>query len=383
MLTVLPNLAGAVGYLYASKHLTQAMSLSGLLPPFFKHVMGPNHVPIRALFFCAIAQYIVLILGWYFLEEPPFFTLCLLGASIAYVGLMASFIAFRVKYAQMARTFVSFLGIPGATLGIFIFILVFLSIAVHGIEIAGIDVGIFFSVLICGTFHYYLVVEDRQGFSVEEQKRFMKAYIVNSNARRKHSACQRVTNDIKALLRLDFDYFNPQLRGHGGLSPKNSRSFQRSSHHTHSKPPRNKELSVVSTDESLVMEDSTPVEDIILKPVNPPSHMSSSTSDDLRQVVSSSSRLKPPSLKSFPTQQLYTSRVAPNDFVQQIIPEEPCSPASAASSPYHLGSSSSGRSNMIVRTIELFTRSRSSMKTTETAVTVEREPPEELICSDV
>lgn len=221
-MTVVPNLAGAVGFLYASKHLTQAMSLSGLLPPYFQQVAGPNSVPIRALFTSALVQYVILVVGWSVLEDPPFFAICLLGACVAYIGILLSYLAFHFKYGQMPRLFVSVFGVPGAILGIIIFIFVFISIVLHTLERSGFL--IFLLVLASSTAYYYYVAENRQGFSVEEQKRFMKAYIVNSNARRKHTPFQRFMADVRATCRLELDCFSVQSKyrnNGGGSSPTN------------------------------------------------------------------------------------------------------------------------------------------------------------------
>lgn len=218
VMTLLPSFSSALGFLYASKHLTQAMSLSGLFSPFFKKVFGPGQVPLRALLTVSAMQVAILVIGWVGYDThdhdhpPPYFELCMLGASFSYIGIFAAYCVFAREYAGMERKFVSPLGVYGAYVGIVVFILVIISIIGFHPKNSTI-VGVFFGYLGAVALYYYLVAETRQGFSIEEQKRFMRAYILNSNKRRrkKKSHWERLQDDVRNWLYfIKHGHFRPE-----------------------------------------------------------------------------------------------------------------------------------------------------------------------------
>lgn len=218
VMTLLPSFSSALGFLYASKHLTQAMSLSGLFSPFFKKVFGPGQVPLRALLSVSAMQVAILVIGWAGYDThdhdhpPPYFELCMLGASFSYIGIFAAYCVFAREYAGMERKFISPLGVYGAYAGIVVFVLVIISIIGFHPKNSTI-VGVFFGYLGFVALYYYLVAETRQGFSIEEQKRFMRAYILNSNQRRrkKKSHWERLQEDVHNWLHfMKHGHFRPE-----------------------------------------------------------------------------------------------------------------------------------------------------------------------------
>jgi amino acid transporter len=131
LLTILPNYACALGFMYASKHLTHAMSLSGLLPEYFRVVVGLNKIPIRALLTCTSIQFVLVIIVWSSQNKQGtniLFQLVVTSISCVFIGLFAAFLAFRKKFENLDRAFVSPFGEIGAYLGM-IFALILLASA--------------------------------------------------------------------------------------------------------------------------------------------------------------------------------------------------------------------------------------------------------------
>lgn len=185
-LFVIPaNFSSALGFIYASKHLTQALAYSGLFPPYFQLTWGPGNVPLRALLTCSFLQYIILLVSWKWSPNRDFaldslFSLAMLGATVAYIGFLSSFIAFRINYEHMQRSFHSPFHIYGAVVGIMIFAFIFISIIGFHNKVFIVLIYLFFMAFMAG--YYYMVAEARQYFSQEEQEKFMKAFIQNGNA---------------------------------------------------------------------------------------------------------------------------------------------------------------------------------------------------------
>ena len=183
-LVLAPNVGTALGFLYAAMHLTQAMSLSGLASPFFQPTVGEAKVPMRSLATHCVVQFAATVIGWAASPAPPFFALCVIAACVVYVGVFAAYLTFHHKYASMERKFRSPFGVAGAWVGIAIFGVTFWVVAIETID--SYVVYVFVAVMAAAGLYYAYVVEARQFFSPEEQRRFMKAYILNgkSTARR-------------------------------------------------------------------------------------------------------------------------------------------------------------------------------------------------------
>eukprot|EP01033_Poteriospumella_lacustris_P003033 gene3033-biopygen1383 len=185
-LTLAPNFSSGLGFLYASMHLVQAMSLSGLVSPFFKPTMGDAKVPMRSLVTSCVGQYVVAVIGWAVSDDPPFYEICVIAACCVYVGVFAAYATFHIKFANMERKFRSPLGLAGAAYGALIFGITFFGILIDTIN--QYLVVVFVGFMLSAAAYYVVVVEARQFFSPEEQKRFMKAYILNANKKKKGGA---------------------------------------------------------------------------------------------------------------------------------------------------------------------------------------------------
>ena len=181
LLSIIPLYGSAFGFMFASKHQLHAMALSGMFPPILKGVDGPNRVPRVALYAAGITQFLIYLIFWSQGVSTQIFMIATLAASCMYTAIFSGFITFRLKFGSMPRDFISPFGIPGAVLGIVIFLMVAISnIAFQNDTNNAILVVVtYFGFMGLMAMYYYLVVQHTQYFSPEEQKAFMKAYVVN------------------------------------------------------------------------------------------------------------------------------------------------------------------------------------------------------------
>lgn len=182
-LQLIPLFGAAMGFMYTSKRTLNSMAQSGLVNPWFKRTYGSEAVPIRAMGCSAGIQYLLLLIMHYGHVESVLFPLTMLGACGCYLGVFYSYIIFSHRFPNMDRPVKIPYGVYLAYLGIAIFALV-------GISILGFHdnwyvlVGLLVLFFLLAHRYYYKVVEGRQFFSKEEQKKFMKAYILNANQMR-------------------------------------------------------------------------------------------------------------------------------------------------------------------------------------------------------
>eukprot|EP01033_Poteriospumella_lacustris_P023393 gene23393-biopygen8910 len=193
LLLLPPTLTSMVGYLYAAGNQIAAMAESGLMPKYLRPRVGPDHVPMVAMVTCALIQFI----SYWLIHKykPTVYTfannLWSLAAPGLFVFVCAAFIAFRVKFGNMKRNFVSPLGIPGAVYGIVLWLYLFLVNSnyhfVHEMP-AIVAFYVFMGLMVV---YYFGFVQFVQFFSKEEQEKFMKAYVLNANQMRKKSGYQK------------------------------------------------------------------------------------------------------------------------------------------------------------------------------------------------
>jgi hypothetical protein len=93
------------------------------------------------------------------------------------------YLLFKVHYGSMDRTFVNPLGSASAIFGILYFGTLVISLLFVQLDFHAL-MG-FAPLMILSIVYYYKVVEARQFFSKEEQQKFMKAYILNANRKKK------------------------------------------------------------------------------------------------------------------------------------------------------------------------------------------------------
>ena len=178
--SIIPVFASCTGLMYAAGRQLNAMARSGLVPAFLKHTFGPNNTPVAAMLVVSVVGLIGLVFAWFYDPYTMLFRMAIQGGCVTYILVLLSYIQFKTKYSAMTREFVSPLGIPGAVVGIVIFMVVEVALlfvlpflANWGATIA----FLVFTAFVVG--YYFLVVRRRQCFSEEEQRNFFKAYIVN------------------------------------------------------------------------------------------------------------------------------------------------------------------------------------------------------------
>jgi hypothetical protein len=111
------------------------------------------------------------------------YELAMVGACVVYLSLFWCFLLFKVHYGSMDRTFVNPLGSASAIYGILYFSVVIVSLLFVQLDFNALIA--FVPLMILAIIYYYRVVESRQFFSKEEQQKFMKAYILNANRKKK------------------------------------------------------------------------------------------------------------------------------------------------------------------------------------------------------
>ena len=176
--------SAAIGFMYASARQMNSMSKSGLLPHCLSISFGHRKTPITAMITTAVLGIIVLLPVWGFEPQADdLYELCMIGACCVYISLFWCYIVFTLHYSSMDRTFRNPLGIASAIYGIIYFLLVLATLLFAQLDFNALCAFVPFMLL--AIVYYYRVVESRQFFSKDEQKKFMKAYILNANRRKK------------------------------------------------------------------------------------------------------------------------------------------------------------------------------------------------------
>jgi len=196
-LLLIPTFASACGFMFACKHQLSAMSESGLMPAFLQVRVGRNHIPRFALTACLLVQYSVYLTIFYCqLDVKETYRFCCIAGCCMYILLLASFVHFRVQFANLERQFVNPLGVFGGVLGILIFAYLLVGLvvfqSVNATSRGSYMVPVAFVVfMLCMLIYYEVYVRDRQFFSDEEQTKFLKVYIMNVNHARKNASRMR------------------------------------------------------------------------------------------------------------------------------------------------------------------------------------------------
>jgi hypothetical protein len=214
--------ASASGLLFAAGRQMHSMSKSGLLPQCLSITYGSNQVPIAAMVTTSVIGLIVLFILW--LTDPrgdEIYELSILGACVVYMSMFWCYLLFKVHYSSMDRTFTNPLGIASAIYGILYFAVVVASLLFLQLDFVALIA--FVPLMILSVVYYYKVVESRQFFSKEEQQKFMKAYILNANRKKKKGLSPfmkrlRQVYDACGLARC----FGPWISGNGSVGRDNS-----------------------------------------------------------------------------------------------------------------------------------------------------------------
>ena len=176
--------SSAIGFMFASSRQMYSMSKSGLLPSCLSITFGDRKTPVTAMITSAVLGIIVLLPVWGFEPQADdLYELCIVGACFVYISMFWCYIVFTLHYSSMDRTFRNPLGIASAIYGIIYFLLVLATLLFAQLDFNALCA--FVPYMILAIVYYYRVAESRQFFSKEEQKKFMKAYILNANRRKK------------------------------------------------------------------------------------------------------------------------------------------------------------------------------------------------------
>eukprot|EP01033_Poteriospumella_lacustris_P002322 gene2322-biopygen1008 len=182
LFSIVPLFASALTFMWGCGYQVASLARSGLVPSVFATTYGENETPVVALGVSALVQFLMC-LGNQRTGELVGITTCyramMIGATFVYIGMFTSFIVFRTNFSGMKRHWVSPVGIPGALVGLGMALI--LCIAVIILEPYRKAVKTYFVFMACAMLYYVLYARHTQYFSKEEQKHFLKAYIVNAN----------------------------------------------------------------------------------------------------------------------------------------------------------------------------------------------------------
>lgn len=157
--------------------------------------------PTMALAASSLLAYVLLVVGFYEIDDfsRKLSRMCSLLATIQTCGLMLAYCVFCTRFSNLERHVRSPFHIPGAfiVIGYFIVTFVWIFYDEDDSQNLGYTLIIFFAV---SALYYHLVAKKRQFFSKEEQEKFMKAYVVNANKRKKASSKKGAPTIIERLV---------------------------------------------------------------------------------------------------------------------------------------------------------------------------------------
>lgn len=171
----------STGYMWGCGYQVSSLAQSGLLPRVLSSTFGVNNTPYFSLALSSICQVIVCVLLWKYapLVGPPLLLqTVIIGASLVYVSIFCAFIVFRLRFGAMKRHWKNPVGISGAVVGIILALLLFLSAV--GFQGSNDSLIVYVVYMTCAALYYVTYARYRQYFSPDEQKHFMKAYILNA-----------------------------------------------------------------------------------------------------------------------------------------------------------------------------------------------------------
>jgi len=217
-------------FVYTMGMQASSMARSGLLPSIFQcqsftealhHIrLGTNGnnanvkvqptesdedgVPIVAMFIGCSFAVMIAFCAIYFNNLQALYDMCVLGATVVYMCMCCTYLVFKSRFSNLPRTFTSPFGRVGAVIAALCFLLTFISVLGFS-QSNNTDILIsYFGFMVLMTAYYYIVAEPRQYFSEIEQKKFMKAYILNANNRKKKSGFQRMMDDVRRVLSVKY-----------------------------------------------------------------------------------------------------------------------------------------------------------------------------------
>lgn len=171
---VAPLLSSLLGYMCISGRMITSLSKSGLLPSVLK---STNHTSAMAMLMTSAIGLCLQAVAWTY-DTGISFRAALHAAYFVYIAMLCCYVVFKYRYGHLHCNFQSPFGILGAILGFVIFTLALASLVLSAIN----NIGSYIYATAMGMFviYYFLIAEDQQQFSPEEQQEFFKVYTINS-----------------------------------------------------------------------------------------------------------------------------------------------------------------------------------------------------------
>jgi len=179
ILSIPATIMSGFGFMYYYGQQISAMGKSGLINPIFGYETPGHNSPIVALVVGSVIGYGLCVLVYHKPDTAnQLYALSVLGATMTYLSIFASFILFRWYFPSIKREFTNPLGIYGAVYGFLVFLLVFISVS--ALQEDQVAIIVFAGIIAVSSVYYYFVVRKRQVFSEEEKTVMFKAYLVMS-----------------------------------------------------------------------------------------------------------------------------------------------------------------------------------------------------------
>ncbi len=171
-------------FVYGYGKQLSALAKSRLLPSFFGWTLKGSNIPYMALLLGSIIGYAILILlseglGKDYDSEftNELFNASLMGSYFTFEVMFASFLMFRFKYKNIARSYTSPLGIYGAIYGMLGFGFLFASAVVFAND--DYRTFLFFiGFIVISSIYYFLYAKYTQIFSEDEQAVMFTVYLL-------------------------------------------------------------------------------------------------------------------------------------------------------------------------------------------------------------
>lgn len=175
-------------FLYAGTHQLFAMASSGLFNPILKSTFGVNRVPYYAILSVVALSFSIEAILFYTMPHKyinVLFTLSMMSSIPVYVCLCISYLIYCGSFANLERNYRSPFGAYGAYYAMVIYGFAYVTLIGFPKEVT-VSSSLFCGATGLALIYYFLVAKKRQFFSREEQKKFLKVYVVNANKGKHH-----------------------------------------------------------------------------------------------------------------------------------------------------------------------------------------------------
>lgn len=175
--------ATTFGFMWGYGKLIAAMATSKLLPPVLARPHPRYGTAYWGLLSGSVLGYFVCLLVFFVpaIKDKYVFNICIAMAFLGYAGQCIGYIALKRNYPSIkSSAFRSPFGIYGAVYSLIVWLLGLTSIAFFQ-ENGGIEISVFFAVLIALTLVYFGYAQSRQTLSSKEHKVFLQAHVMKFN----------------------------------------------------------------------------------------------------------------------------------------------------------------------------------------------------------